>query len=127
MCIRDRADYILHLLRAAFRLCGGKVNFIHNRNELQIMIQREIGIRPVSYTHLKENAGTYTGLSPLPCVPFEVTDPENSVGLSTKGLGYGFGVAKDGKPQDISINNQKLFDKYHALALDTKSTQKGSL
>ena len=24
----------------------------------------------------------------------------------------------------ISINNQKLFDKYHALALDTKSTQK---
>lgn len=72
----------------------------------------------------KENAGTYTGLSPLPCVTFEVTDPENSRGLSTKGVGYGFGVAKDGKPHDISINNQKLFDKYHALALDTKSTQK---
>ena len=72
----------------------------------------------------KENAGTYTGLSPLPAVTFEVKDPENRRGLSTKGVGYGFGVAKNGKPHDISVNNQKLFDKYHALALDTKSTQK---
>ena len=72
----------------------------------------------------KENAGTYTGFAPLPTVTFKVTDPENTRGLSTKGVGYGYGVAKNGKPHDISVNNQKLFDKYHALALDTKSSQK---
>ena len=72
----------------------------------------------------KENAGTYTGFSPLPTVTFKVTDPENTRGLSTKGVGYGYGVAKNGKPHDISVNNQKLFDKYHALALDTKSSEK---
>lgn len=72
----------------------------------------------------QQNAATCTGYAPLPAVTFQVTDPENTRGLSAKGVGYGYGVSKNGQPHDISINNQKLFDKYHALALDTKSTQK---
>ncbi len=72
----------------------------------------------------KPDAGTYTGLTPLPQVSFRVTDPENTRGLSEKGVGYGFGVAKNGEPHEISINNQKLFDPYHALALDTKAKNK---
>lgn len=70
------------------------------------------------------DAGTYTGYAPLPPVTFRVTDPENTRGLSEKGVGYGFGVAKNGEPHEISVNNQKLFDPYHALALDTKAKNK---
>lgn len=72
----------------------------------------------------KQNAGTYTGYAPLPAVTFKVTDAENIRKLSEKGVGYGYGVSKNGKPHDISVNNQTLFDKYHALAIDTKSAQK---
>ena len=37
-----------------------------------------------------------------------------------------YGIAKDGKPNDISVNNQKYFETngYKALCLDTKSTDK---
>lgn len=72
----------------------------------------------------KENAGTYTGFAPLPAAAFKVTDPDNTRGLSEKGVGYGYGVSKNGKPHEISINNQKMFDQYHALALDTKASEK---
>lgn len=56
-----------------------------------------------------------------------VKDAENSRGLSNKKEGFGFGVAKNGKPHEISIDNQKRFDKMtdvKALALDTVSTDK---
>lgn len=72
----------------------------------------------------KECFDTYTGRKPLPKRELAVSDPGNSKGLSEKGTGYGFGVAKDGKPHEISVNNQKLFDKYGALALDTVSAKK---
>lgn len=49
---------------------------------------------------------TYTGRAPLPLVDFNVSDPENTRGLSTEKHGYGYGIAKDGKPNDISVNNQ---------------------
>lgn len=69
---------------------------------------------------------TYTGLAPLALREFNVTDPENALGLSTEKHGYGFGVAKNGQPHDISKNNQAYFDKnnYNAFCLDTKSTEK---
>lgn len=69
---------------------------------------------------------TYTGRAPLPLVDFNVSDPENTRGLSTEKHGYGYGIAKDGKPNDISVNNQKYFETngYKALCLDTKSTDK---
>lgn len=59
--------------------------------------------------------------------PYEIYDALNTRGLSTKKVGYGFGVAKDGKPHSMSVNNQAKFDgmqNVNALALDTKSTDK---
>lgn len=55
---------------------------------------------------------------------YTVIDPENSRGLSNEKHGYGFGVAKNGQPHSISVNNQKTFDSMEnvdALALDTVS------
>ncbi len=58
---------------------------------------------------------------------YEIYDALNSRGLSTKKSGYGYGVAQNGKPHSISVNNQKYFESLQnteALALDTKSTDK---
>lgn len=58
---------------------------------------------------------------------YEVYDALNSRGLSTKKSGFGFGVAKNGQPHSISVNNQKRFDSManvNALALDTKCADK---
>ena len=69
---------------------------------------------------------TYTGLPSLPLVQFKVEDPDNTRGLNNEKKGYGFGVAKDGKPHQISVNNQAYFDNggFNALALDTKTQEK---
>lgn len=69
---------------------------------------------------------TYTGKEPLASVEFKVTDPENTRNLSTEKKGYGFGVAKNGQPNGISVNNQKYFDEngFNAFCLDTVTTEK---
>ena len=56
-----------------------------------------------------------------------VTDPDNTRGLSTKSSGHGFGLALNGQRPQMSIDNQKRFDRLsgvQALALDTKTTEK---
>jgi peptidoglycan-N-acetylmuramic acid deacetylase len=70
------------------------------------------------------DAKTYTGYEPLPQVKFTVLDPGNSRGLSTKAMGFVFGIGKNGAPPVESINNQKFFDRYDALALDRVSAGK---
>lgn len=58
---------------------------------------------------------------------YTVIDAENARGLDNKKYGFGFGVAKNGKPHEISVNNQKKFDglqNVEALALDTVSQDK---
>ena len=58
---------------------------------------------------------------------YTVVDAENARGIDNTKNGYGFGVAKNGQPHSISVNNQKRFDGYsnvEALALDTVSTDK---
>ena len=57
---------------------------------------------------------------------FTVTDPENTRGLSTEKISHSYGVAKDGKPNEISVNFQKMFDEkgWDAVCLDTKSKEK---
>ncbi len=72
------------------------------------------------------SAKTFTGYSALPSVNFAVNDPENSRGLPTAAINHSFGVAKDGKPHDISVNSQKFFETkgYNAVTYDTKSTEK---
>lgn len=67
---------------------------------------------------------THTGYEPLPEVSFTVVDPENTRGLSTKALGFGFGLGKNGSQPAESIRNQDLFDNYQAIALDRTSPGK---
>ncbi|MBQ5825357.1 MAG: polysaccharide deacetylase family protein [Clostridia bacterium] len=73
-----------------------------------------------------ETAGTYTGYKPLPTVTFRVDDPDNTRGLSTDVIGHSFGVAKDSKPHQISIDSQNYFDKksFNAVTYDSKSAEK---
>ena len=72
------------------------------------------------------SAGTYTGYMPLPAVNFSVNDPTNSRGLSTSVINHSFGVAKNSKPHQISVDSQKYFDSkgYNAVTYDSKSTEK---
>ncbi len=61
-------------------------------------------------------AGTYT-----------VNDPDNTRGLSTTAYGFSFGVAKNEKPHQITVDNQKRFDSLpnvRALAWDSKTEEK---
>lgn len=62
---------------------------------------------------------TYTGLEPLAEVELPVIDPENVRGLNEAEIQHSFGVSKEGKPHDISVNNQEFYDKFGALCLDT--------
>ena len=48
-----------------------------------------------------------------------IVDPENIRGLSTSEINHSFGVSKNGVPHEISVNNQKLYEKYGGLCLDT--------
>lgn len=72
------------------------------------------------------SAGTYTGYMPLSPVSFTVNDPTNSRGLSTSVINHSFGVAKDSKPHQISIDSQKYFESkgFNAVTYDSKSTEK---
>ncbi len=57
---------------------------------------------------------------------FSVADPENSRGLSTEKICHSYGVAKDGKPNHISVDYQNMFDDkgWNAVCLDTKTKEK---
>ncbi len=62
---------------------------------------------------------TYTGLEPLPATEFPVVDPDNLRGIPTAEYNHSFGVSKDGKPHEISVNNQAFYEKYGGICLDT--------
>lgn len=67
---------------------------------------------------------TYTGAEPLEPVKFVVNDPDNTRKLSTYSYGFSFGVAKNGKPHNTTINNQSRFDGWNTntLAWDNKTS-----
>lgn len=71
-------------------------------------------------------AKTYTGYLPLEAADFSVSDPENTRGLSAAAINHSFGVAKDGKPHQISVDSQNFFETkgYNAVTYDTKTTEK---
>ncbi len=73
----------------------------------------------VLYGKRTDTDKTYTGLDPLPETSLPVVDPENVRGISTKVINHSFGVSKNSQPHEISVNNQKLYEKYGALCLDT--------
>ena len=62
---------------------------------------------------------TFTGLEPLPQRKLTVNDPDNTRRLSENAVSHSYGVSKDGKPHEISVNNQKIYEKYGGLCLDT--------
>lgn len=62
---------------------------------------------------------TYTGLEPLPEITFKATDPDNKRGLSTATFEHSYGVSKDGVPHTISVENQKKYEKFGGMCLDT--------
>ena len=57
---------------------------------------------------------------------FSVIDPDNKRGLSTEKISHSYGVAKDSKPNQISVDYQHLFDEkgWNAVCLDTKTKEK---
>ena len=69
---------------------------------------------------------TFTGLKPLALKEFKVCDPKNERHIPTKSIEHSFGIAKDSKPNDISLNAQKFFDSknFNAVCVDTKTTDK---
>lgn len=69
---------------------------------------------------------TFTGKAPLPAIEYAVTDPDNARNLSTQAFSHAYGVAKNGAPHQISVDNQIRFDGYGtgALAWDNRTTDK---
>lgn len=74
----------------------------------------------------KQAAATYTGYPALEQVTLKCTDPENSRGLATAKISHSYGVAKDGKPHQISVDSEKFFESknYKAVTYDAKTTEK---
>ncbi len=72
------------------------------------------------------SAKTFTGYTPLKAVDFTVNDPENTRGLASSAINHSFGVAKDSKPHQISVDSQSFFDTkgYNAITYDNKSAEK---
>lgn len=62
---------------------------------------------------------TFTGLEPLGEVRFE---PDESITLDNKCIGYSYGVSKNGVPHENSVNAQKKFNDLGAVALDESCT-----
>ena len=67
-----------------------------------------------------------TGRKILSPVSFTANDPENSRNISTKRIEHSYGVAKNGKPHQISVDNQKFLEStgYKAICYDTKTAEK---
>lgn len=61
------------------------------------------------------------GFCALERVHYEVKDPGNSRGLSTKKIGHSHGPASGGKAHHTVVSFQNTFDRYGALTLDRTS------
>ncbi len=68
--------------------------------------------------------GTETGFCSLEKVSYPISDPNNTRGLSTKKICHSHGPASGGKAHFTVVDFQKTFDKYGALTLDQKSSEK---
>jgi peptidoglycan-N-acetylmuramic acid deacetylase len=77
-------------------------------------------------TTQKQANATYTGLPPLSEVTLTVSDPENSKGLPTAKIEHSYGVSKDAKPNQISIDSEAFFESkgYKAVTYDSRTESK---
>lgn len=73
-----------------------------------------------------KNYDTFTGYKPLKKIKYIASDCNNKRGLSTEEIDHSFGVAKNEKPHEISVENQRYFDakKFNAVAYDNKTKEK---
>lgn len=73
-----------------------------------------------------DKANTFTGYRPLPAVTFSVSDPHNERKLPETAINHSFGVAKNEKPHQISVDSQAFFDQkgYNAVTYDNKTSDK---
>ena len=67
---------------------------------------------------------TETGFAALEKVNYIVTDPQNEKKLSVKKICHSHGPASGGKAHHTVVDFQKTFDKFGALTLDEKSSEK---
>lgn len=74
----------------------------------------------------QKKSETYSGLDPLPKVEFKADDPSNRRRLPEKKIAHAYGVAKNEKPHQISIESQAFFENqnYFAVTYDSASTEK---
>lgn len=74
-------------------------------------------------TTQKKDSSTFTERKPLDKVNFNVSDPDNTKGLSVKKIEHAYGVAKDNQPHQISVDSQKFFESkgYNAVTYDTST------
>lgn len=74
----------------------------------------------------KKTYATYTGLPPLKERAIRITDPENTKGLPNTVIEHAYGIAKDGKPHQISVDSQNFFEakNYKAVTYDAKNKNK---
>lgn len=112
-------------LVSIFLITGLMLSFVSCMKKENTMTKEESNDNAVATTK-KENIKTYTGREPLDKIKIEVHDAENSRGLSTKLIEHSYGVAKGGKPHDISVSSQKFFENkgYRAVTLDTATENK---
>ncbi len=85
------------------------------------------GTLTVTYEPKILNPGTtFTGRDPIAPVQYEIPDPDNTRGLSNEKYSHSYGVAKDGKPNHITVSNQALFDSFgtNALTWDNVTDEK---
>lgn len=95
--------------------------------EVSGQVSEELTDRTATVTNPATGKGiTYTGLPALMQIEYTVKDADNLRGLDTKRQDFSYGVAKDGKPHNVTVNNQKRFDDYgtNALAWDNKTEEK---
>lgn len=86
----------------------------------------------VSVTYAEPTAAELTTEAPTEITAVSITSPvtrpanSSSSGLSTKRREHSYGVAKNGKPHSISVDNQAYFDSLDmgAFCLDTKTQEK---
>lgn len=99
----------------AFLFCSDKNN--------QAEISESVKTDEAAATTLKNDVKTYTGLKPLAEIRFTVKDPKNNAGLSTEKIAHSYGVAKDGKPHNISVESQAFFEEngLNAVTYDNNS------
>ncbi len=59
-------------------------------------------------------SATYTGLEPLPEIHLAA---QGGSGFSTASASHSFGVSKNGVPNEIAVNNQKIYEKFGGYCL----------